>query len=63
MAVKDPKELFVVLLSDVRQSVERTGKILQELSQAAELPDISSATTVHYGRRKKTTGRSRFIGK
>jgi ferritin-like metal-binding protein YciE len=43
MAIKDPKELFVMLLSDVRQSAERTGKILQELSQAAELPDIKEA--------------------
>jgi ferritin-like metal-binding protein YciE len=43
MAVKDPKELFVMLLSDVRQSSERTGKILQELSQIAELPDIKEA--------------------
>ena len=43
MAVKDPKELFVMLLSDVRQSSERTGKILQELSQVAELPDIKEA--------------------
>ncbi len=43
MAIKDPKELFVMLLSDVRQSSERTGKIFQELSQAAELPDIKEA--------------------
>jgi ferritin-like metal-binding protein YciE len=36
MPVKNPKELFVMLLSDARQSTQRTTKILQEISQAAQ---------------------------
>jgi len=43
MAVKNPKELFTVLLSDVRQGTERTSKIFQELSQAVQDPDIKEA--------------------
>jgi ferritin-like metal-binding protein YciE len=40
MAVQNPKELFVTLLSDVRQREERTTAIFQEMSEAAEDPDI-----------------------
>lgn len=43
MSIKDPKEVFVWLLSDVRQASERTTKIFQELSRAAENPDIREA--------------------
>jgi len=43
MPVKSPKELFVLLLSDVRQATERTTKIFQEMSQAAQHPDIKEA--------------------
>jgi ferritin-like metal-binding protein YciE len=43
MAVQDPKELFVKLLSDVRQNEERTTNILQELSEAVDDPDIKEA--------------------
>jgi ferritin-like metal-binding protein YciE len=43
MAMQDPKELFVKLLSDVRQNEERSTDILQELSDAAEDPDIKEA--------------------
>jgi len=43
MAVQDPKELFVRLLSDVRQNEERTATILQEIGEAAEDPDIKEA--------------------
>jgi ferritin-like metal-binding protein YciE len=43
MAMQDPKELFVKLLSDVRQNEERTTNILQELSDAVEDPDIKEA--------------------
>ncbi len=43
MAVQDPKELFVRLLSDVRQNEERSTNILQELSDAVEDPDIKEA--------------------
>ncbi len=40
MAMQDPKELFVKLLSDVRQNEEKTTNALQELSEAIEDPDI-----------------------
>jgi ferritin-like metal-binding protein YciE len=40
MAINDPKELFVLLLSDVRRGTERSTKIYQEMSQAAEDPNI-----------------------
>lgn len=40
MAVNDPKELFLLLLSHVRQGAERSTKVFQELSQAAQDPEI-----------------------
>jgi ferritin-like metal-binding protein YciE len=43
MAIKDPKELFVALLSNVRQGTERTTKIFQELGQVAQNPDVKEA--------------------
>ena len=43
MTVRDPKELFVMLLSDARQSTERSTKIYQEISQAAQDRDIKEA--------------------
>jgi ferritin-like metal-binding protein YciE len=43
MPVKNPKELFVTLLSDTRQSTERSAKIYQEISQAAQDPDVKEA--------------------
>ena len=43
MAMQDPKELFVKLLSDVRQNEERTINILEEINEAVEDPDIKEA--------------------
>jgi ferritin-like metal-binding protein YciE len=43
MPVKNPKELFVTLLSDARQNTERSAKLYQEFSQAAQEPDIKEA--------------------
>ena len=43
MAAKNPKEIFVTLLSAEREGTERTTEILQELSQAAENPEIKQA--------------------
>ena len=40
MSVKNPHELFVMLLSNVRQGTERTTKIFQEISQVAQNPDV-----------------------
>lgn len=43
MPVQDPKELFVRMLSGLRQSSERGTKIYQEISQLVEDPDIKEA--------------------
>jgi ferritin-like metal-binding protein YciE len=43
MPIKDPKEVFLVLLSNVRQGAERGAKIYQEFSQLAQDPDIKEA--------------------
>ena len=43
MPVRDPKEVFLVLLSNVRQGAERGTKIYQEISQLAQNPDIKEA--------------------
>lgn len=40
MPAKDPKEVFLTLLSDVRNSTERSAKIYQEISQHAQDPDV-----------------------
>jgi len=40
MQINNAKELFVLLLSDLRQGAERTTKIFQELSQFTQDPDI-----------------------
>src|ERR1700756_1599968 len=43
MPAKNRKELFVLLLSHVRQGTERITKILQELSEIAQHPEIQDA--------------------
>jgi ferritin-like metal-binding protein YciE len=43
MPTKNPRELFVLMLSHARQGTERTSKILQEISQAAQRPEIKEA--------------------
>ena len=43
MPVTNPKELFVTLLSDVRQNTERSSKIYQEISRSAQDPDVKEA--------------------
>jgi len=43
MPVKDPKELFVLMLSHVRQGAEHGKEIYQEMSQAAQDPHIKEA--------------------
>jgi ferritin-like metal-binding protein YciE len=40
MPVKDPKEVFLLLLSNVRQGAERGTKIYQEISQLAQDPEV-----------------------
>ena len=43
MNIKTQEELFVRLLSNVKQGTERTTKILQEFGDLAEDPDIKEA--------------------
>ena len=43
MQGKTPKELFVTMLSELRHGHERSTKILQEISQAAQDSDVKEA--------------------
>jgi len=43
MPVKNPKELFTLMLSDVRQSAERMTAMLSELSNIAQDPKVADA--------------------
>jgi ferritin-like metal-binding protein YciE len=41
--VRNPNELFVKMLSDLRQGTERTTKIYEELSEIAQDPNVKEA--------------------
>ncbi|HEY9503464.1 MAG TPA: DUF892 family protein [Pyrinomonadaceae bacterium] len=43
MAVNNPQELFVLLLSDVRRKTERSVDFYRELNKIAEQPEIKEA--------------------
>jgi ferritin-like metal-binding protein YciE len=43
MPTKDPKDVFLLLLSNVRQGAERAGKFYQEISQNAQDPEVKEA--------------------
>jgi len=43
MPIKDPKEVLLTLLSDVRQNTERATKFYQEISQHAQDPEVKAA--------------------
>jgi ferritin-like metal-binding protein YciE len=43
MPIKNPKEVFVLLLTNVRNGVQRETAIYQELSQLVQDPDIKEA--------------------
>jgi ferritin-like metal-binding protein YciE len=43
MPVQNPKELFIQLLSNLRQGTEKSTKFYQELSQLAADPDVKEA--------------------
>ena len=43
MAIKTPKELFVMLLSDVRQGTEKAEKIYEEIGQLVQDPQVKVA--------------------
>jgi ferritin-like metal-binding protein YciE len=43
MAIKNPRELFVKLLSHIRHGTERSAAIYKELGDAAQNPEIQEA--------------------
>jgi ferritin-like metal-binding protein YciE len=43
MAAKNPKEVFLMLLSDARRNTERSAELYREISAAAENPDVKEA--------------------
>ena len=43
MPAKDPKEVFLTLLSDIRQNTERGAKFYKEIGQIAQDPQIKEA--------------------
>ena len=43
MPIKTPKELFVMILTDVRQGAEKAEKIYQEIGQLAQDPQVKEA--------------------
>ena len=43
MPIKDQKELFIWMLSDLRSGAERSTKIFQELSHIAQDPEVKEA--------------------
>jgi ferritin-like metal-binding protein YciE len=43
MPAKNPKEVFVMLLSDARNNTERSARVYREISQIAQNPDVQEA--------------------
>jgi ferritin-like metal-binding protein YciE len=43
MPAKNPKDVFVMLLSDARSNTERGTKLYREISQIAQNPDVKEA--------------------
>jgi ferritin-like metal-binding protein YciE len=43
MAIQNPKELFVMMLSNVRQREERTTEIFRMINEVAKDPDVKEA--------------------
>jgi ferritin-like metal-binding protein YciE len=43
MAIRNPKELFVLMLSHVRQGTERSANAFEELGEVAQHPEIKEA--------------------
>jgi ferritin-like metal-binding protein YciE len=43
MSAKNPKEVFLLLLSDARNNTERSTKLYEEFSKLAENPDVKEA--------------------
>ncbi len=43
MTARNPKDVFLTLLSDARQNTERSVKVFEEFSKAADNPDVQEA--------------------
>jgi ferritin-like metal-binding protein YciE len=43
MPVKNPTEVFLMLLSDARKNTERSANVYREISEMAENPDVQEA--------------------
>lgn len=43
MPAKNPKEVFLMLLGDARNNTGRAAKVYEEVSQAAQNPDVKEA--------------------
>jgi ferritin-like metal-binding protein YciE len=43
MPIKNPKEVFVTLLSDARSNTERSARVYRDISQIAQNPDVKEA--------------------
>lgn len=43
MPAKNPKEVFLMLLSDARNNTERSANLYREISQMAQNPDVREA--------------------
>ena len=43
MPAKNPKEVFLMLLSDARNNTERSAKVYREVSKMAQNPDVQEA--------------------
>lgn len=43
MPAKNPKEVFLMLLSDARNNTERSADVYREISQMAQNPDVREA--------------------
>ena len=55
MTIKNPKDVFVFLLSNVKNAVQRETAIFQEMSQLIQDPDIKEALDARVFLTEKTT--------
>lgn len=55
MPLENPKELFVLMLTDVRQGSDKATEVFEELSKIAEDPDIKQSLEARMFVSKKVT--------
>ena len=58
MIIENPYELFLLLLSKVRQDTERTTQMFQDFSKGALYTDVEEALDARAGLADSTTGAS-----